>query len=126
MKTRAAIVTWVPRSGITGSLMDYWAILGPVGVTYLGQTAPACWYTWAEDALAPGEVVIPIPEEDAILEACIIGCAVLTGGGAVLHSAKVRPEDSVAVIGVGGVGTSAIKDGVYASGLPHHRRRCHG
>ena len=89
--------------------MDYWDILGPVGVTYRGQTAPACWYTWAEDALAPGEVVIPIPEEDAILEACIVGCAVLTGGAAVLHTAKVRPEDSVAVIGVGGVGTSAIK-----------------
>ena len=104
-----AIVTWIPRPGFTGPLSDFWDSLGPVGVTYRGQIVSSPWYTWAEDALAPGEIVIPIPKEDASLESCIVGCAVLTGGGAVLHTAKVRPEDSVAVIGAGGVGLSAIK-----------------
>ena len=33
----------------------------------------------------------------------------LTGAGAVLHTAKVRPGESVAVFGAGGVGLSAIK-----------------
>ena len=68
-----AIVSWVPRSGISGSLMDYWDILGPVGVTYRGQIAPACWYTWAEDALAPGEVVIPIPRRTPVSRAALLG-----------------------------------------------------
>ncbi len=40
--------------------------------------------------------------------AALFGCAVLTGVGAVLHSAAVRPGDSVAVFGLGGVGLSAL------------------
>ena len=40
--------------------------------------------------------------------AALFGCAVLTGVGAVLHCAAVRPGDSVAVFGLGGVGLSAL------------------
>ncbi len=40
--------------------------------------------------------------------AALFGCAVLTGVGAVLHSAAVSPGDSVAVFGLGGVGLSAL------------------
>jgi S-(hydroxymethyl)glutathione dehydrogenase/alcohol dehydrogenase len=41
--------------------------------------------------------------------ACLIGCAVVTGTGAVLNRARVRPGESVAVIGVGGIGQSAVQ-----------------
>ncbi|MGZ8362692.1 MAG: Zn-dependent alcohol dehydrogenase [Caulobacteraceae bacterium] len=40
--------------------------------------------------------------------ACLIGCAVITGYGAVAHTAGVRPGETVAVIGCGGVGLAAI------------------
>jgi len=40
--------------------------------------------------------------------AALFGCAVLTGAGAALHSARVAPEDTVAVFGLGGVGLSAL------------------
>ncbi|RJL32745.1 zinc-dependent alcohol dehydrogenase family protein [Bailinhaonella thermotolerans] len=40
--------------------------------------------------------------------AALFGCAVLTGAGAVVHSAAVTPHDSVAVFGLGGVGLSAL------------------
>jgi Zn-dependent alcohol dehydrogenase len=40
--------------------------------------------------------------------AALFGCAVLTGVGAVLHSARVRPGDSVAVFGLGGIGLAAL------------------
>jgi len=40
--------------------------------------------------------------------AALFGCAVLTGVGAVLHSANVAPGDSVAVFGLGGVGLAAL------------------
>ena len=39
----------------------------------------------------------------------IVGCAVLTGAGAVIHTTRVQPGDSVAVFGVGGVGLSAVR-----------------
>ncbi|MGH9213477.1 MAG: Zn-dependent alcohol dehydrogenase [Acidimicrobiales bacterium] len=41
--------------------------------------------------------------------ACLIGCGVLTGAGAVLNRAKVQPGQTVAVIGAGGIGQSAIQ-----------------
>lgn len=40
--------------------------------------------------------------------AALFGCAVLTGAGATLYSAQVRPGDTVAVVGLGGVGLSAL------------------
>jgi S-(hydroxymethyl)glutathione dehydrogenase/alcohol dehydrogenase len=41
--------------------------------------------------------------------ACLIGCAVVTGAGAVLNRAKVAPGQTVLVIGAGGVGQSVIQ-----------------
>jgi S-(hydroxymethyl)glutathione dehydrogenase/alcohol dehydrogenase len=41
--------------------------------------------------------------------ACLIGCAVLTGTGAVLNRAHVQPGETVAVIGAGGIGQSVIQ-----------------
>ena len=41
-------------------------------------------------------------------QAALIGCGVTTGVGAVIHTAKVEPGSTVAVIGCGGVGLSAI------------------
>jgi Zn-dependent alcohol dehydrogenase len=52
--------------------------------------------------------VVPMSQADPIDISCLIGCAVLTGAGAVLHTAKVGRGQSVAVFGVGGVGLSAI------------------
>lgn len=47
--------------------------------------------------------------------AALVGCAVITGVGAVLNKAKVKPGSSVAVIGTGGVGLNAIQGAVLAS-----------
>ena len=41
--------------------------------------------------------------------ACLIGCGVVTGAGAVLNRAKVRPGETVAIIGAGGIGLSALQ-----------------
>jgi Zn-dependent alcohol dehydrogenase len=49
---------------------------------------------------------------------CLIGCAVLTGAGAILHTAKVRPGQSLAVFGVGDVGLSAIGAAAIAGADP--------
>jgi S-(hydroxymethyl)glutathione dehydrogenase/alcohol dehydrogenase len=41
--------------------------------------------------------------------ACLLGCCITTGVGAVVHAAAIDPSDTVAVIGCGGVGISAIQ-----------------
>ncbi len=42
-------------------------------------------------------------------QACILGCAVMTGVGSVLNVARVQPGDAVAVLGCGGVGLSVVQ-----------------
>jgi Zn-dependent alcohol dehydrogenase len=47
--------------------------------------------------------------------ASLIGCAVVTGAGAVLNRAKVQPGETVAVVGAGGIGQSVIQGARLAS-----------
>ncbi len=58
--------------------------------------------------VAESQAVV-IPAEMPLTAACLIGCAVVTGAGAVLNRAKVRPGETVAVIGAGGIGQSVIQ-----------------
>lgn len=64
---------------------------------------------FAQETLVPATAVLPLPEGVPLAEAALLGCAVLTGYGAVHHSAAVRPGESVAVFGVGGVGLSVLQ-----------------
>ncbi|WP_223838878.1 zinc-binding dehydrogenase [Saccharopolyspora pogona] len=41
--------------------------------------------------------------------ACLLGCCVTTGVGAAVHGAQITPQDTVAVIGCGGIGIAAIQ-----------------
>jgi len=50
--------------------------------------------------------------------ACLVGCGVTTGYGSAVRTADIRPGDDVAVIGVGGVGMSALQ-GAVAAGARH-------
>jgi Zn-dependent alcohol dehydrogenase len=52
--------------------------------------------------------VVPVPDDIPPAVAALLGCAVLTGGGAVLNVAKPRPGQTVAVVGLGGVGMAAV------------------
>ncbi|MFG2101287.1 Zn-dependent alcohol dehydrogenase [Micromonospora echinaurantiaca] len=62
----------------------------------------------AEEVVVPQDAVIPVPAELPFDAAALLGCAVLTGVGAVRRTARVAPGDSVAVIGLGGVGLSVV------------------
>lgn len=57
--------------------------------------------------VVPGSLV-KIPEDVPMDVAALFGCGVITGAGAVFNSARVQPGASVAVIGLGGVGLSAV------------------
>jgi len=64
---------------------------------------------FAEQALIHENQLVAIDAAMPFEQAAIIGCAVATGGGAVLNVAKVQPGQSVAVFGCGGVGLNAIQ-----------------
>jgi S-(hydroxymethyl)glutathione dehydrogenase / alcohol dehydrogenase len=64
---------------------------------------------FATETVVAESACIPVPAGIDLEEAALLGCAVLTGVGAVLHAAVVRPGDSVAVIGLGGVGLCAVQ-----------------
>ncbi|CAM5587201.1 zinc-binding dehydrogenase [Streptomyces abikoensis] len=64
---------------------------------------------FAEETVVRADAAIPLPLGIPPVEAALLGCAVLTGYGAVHHSAKVRPGESVAVYGVGGVGLATLQ-----------------
>ena len=98
-----AIVTWVPKDPIRGR----WSP-DPGGATYHEEPLNGSTYTWGEDAQVWGGYVIKIADDNPKDISSIVGCAVLTGAGAVLNTARVRPGDSVAIYGIGGVGTSAL------------------
>lgn len=65
--------------------------------------------TFAERIVVQAGQAVTIPEDVPLATACLIGCAVLTGAGAVLHRARVEPGDSVVVIGAGGIGLNVIQ-----------------
>jgi S-(hydroxymethyl)glutathione dehydrogenase/alcohol dehydrogenase len=52
---------------------------------------------------------VVIDPEVPLEVACLIGCAVVTGAGAVLNRAKVQPGQTVVVIGAGGIGQSSVQ-----------------
>lgn len=63
---------------------------------------------FADEVVLPDHAVVPITEGIDLSHAALLGCAVLTGVGAVVNTAKVREGETVLVIGLGGIGLSAV------------------
>ncbi len=70
--------------------------------------------SFAEMMLVHEHAVAKIREDMPLDRAALIGCGVTTGVGAVIHTAKVEPGSTVAVIGCGGVGLSCINGAAIA------------
>ena len=69
---------------------------------------------FAEQALIHENQLVTIAKDVPFPQAALLGCAVLTGAGAVLNTANVRAGDSVVIIGAGGVGINAVTGAVLA------------
>ncbi len=88
-----------------GTMMDGTPRLSQDGRPVYHFSALACF---ADHTVVPQECCVPMRAEVPLTVAALIGCAVTTGVGAVLNTAKVKPGSSVAVFGAGGVGLSVI------------------
>ena len=87
-----------PRISMAGNAVGQFANLG----------------SFAEHMLVHEHAVAKIREDMPMDRAALIGCGVTTGVGAVIHTAKVEPGSTVAVIGCGGVGLSCVNGAVIA------------
>ncbi len=75
-----------------------------------GERVNAGWITtFNEYAVVPENRITKIPKESDLSIACLLGCAVTTGLGVIFNDANVRPAESVAVFGCGGVGLCSIQ-----------------
>lgn len=63
---------------------------------------------FATHAVVSRHSVVPVGADVPPAVAAVLGCALLTGGGAVLNVVRPRPETSVAIVGLGGVGMAAL------------------
>ncbi len=70
---------------------------------------------FAEYAVVSRRSLVRIDPELPLAEAALFGCAVLTGVGAVVNTARLRPGQTAAVVGLGGVGLAALL-GALAAG----------
>jgi len=75
---------------------------------HMGVSAFAQYATVSRRSLVKIEPDLPLDE------AALFGCAVLTGVGAVLNTARVTPGSTVAVVGLGGVGLASVLGAILA------------
>lgn len=69
---------------------------------------------WAEEVIVSSSAAVRIEPDVPTDVACVIGCAVQTGVGAAINTARVRPGDDVLVMGAGGIGVSIVQGAVIA------------
>ncbi len=73
--------------------------------------------SFAEQMVVVERAVVRIPEGVPLDRAALVGCAVITGVGAVFRTAQVTPGSTVAVIGCGGIGLNAIQAAALAGAV---------
>ena len=109
------LVTWVPRNAAEATTTPGRATLQVSdGLAIAGEKV----FTWADHTLVDEQFVVKVANDTSHDVTSIIGCAVMTGAGAVINTANVQPGQSVAVFGVGGVGLSAIVGAKMAGANP--------
>jgi len=79
---------------------------------YRPDGSPLAMYSMgglAEYAVVPATDVFPAPAGVPVTDACILGCAMMTAYSALKNQARVQPNEAVAVVGTGGVGSNVIQ-----------------
>jgi S-(hydroxymethyl)glutathione dehydrogenase/alcohol dehydrogenase len=65
--------------------------------------------TFAHHTVVHEASCIKIDKDLPLEKACLLGCGVVTGWGSAVYAAEVKPGDTVAVVGVGGIGSNAVQ-----------------
>ncbi|KOF14383.1 hypothetical protein AC244_27495 [Ensifer adhaerens] len=89
-----------------GTLRDGTSRFGKNGKTVFHYGATS---TFSELTVVPSQSAVPVARDAPLTALSLIGCAVSTGVGAALNTAKLSPQDRVAVVGCGGVGLNIVQ-----------------
>jgi len=125
------VLSWLPTCGVCPACMKGDLSLCANSTTYMGQGAlpsgevrlsrngsPLYHYsylsTFARYCVVDERSCVPLANDADLEVACLVGCAVTTGVGAVFNKAKVEPGASVVIFGGGGVGLSALMAARFA------------
>jgi Zn-dependent alcohol dehydrogenase len=111
------MVTWVPRTPGGRAAIPAKVLYRGEEVKY-GAPANVGTFTWSRDIVVDEQMVVPLDKKADVDATAPVGCAVMTGVGAAINSARVRPGDSCAIIGVGGVGLSVVAGCAIAGAYP--------
>lgn len=97
----------------------------------MGLDAPSTTYLWNGQAVNSGAIstflektivsenrLVPISPQIPLKEAALLGCAIPTGAGVVFNEMNVLENQSIAIFGVGGIGSSAILAAQHAKANP--------
>jgi S-(hydroxymethyl)glutathione dehydrogenase/alcohol dehydrogenase len=104
------VLSWIKGSGIeAGGAVYAW---GERKVNAGGVT------TFQRHAVVSENRLTPLPAGLPMDVAVLLGCAAPTGMGAVYNVLKLRPGDSIAVFGTGGIGLNALMAAALAGGMP--------
>ena len=98
-----SLMTHALPSGDTGLSRDGSPVLRGVGVA-----------AFAEYAITTAHGAVKIPADVPLEVACVIGCAMQTGAGAVFNIARLEPGATALIMGLGGVGLAAVQGAVIA------------
>lgn len=125
------VLSWLPTCGVCPACMRGDLSLCANSTTYMGAGAlpsgeirlsrrgsPLYHYsylsTFARHAVVDERSCVVLDADADMEAACLVGCAVTTGVGAVFNKAKVEPGSSVIIFGGGGVGLSALMAARFA------------
>ncbi len=108
---RPALCSEGMRIRTTGCLLD-----GSTRFTLDGQSIKHfCGVSsFCEYSVVPERAVLKVPEDLPLDRAALLGCAVVSGVGAVFNAARIKPGSSVAVFGTGGVGLNVVQGAAIA------------
>ena len=99
------VITWVAAFGPDGTRRrDPVLVRLPDG----REIQQAGVFTWAEQTVVDEQFLVALPDDLSPIATGVVGCAVITGAGAVLQSIGLQRGQSIAVFGAGGVGLCAI------------------
>ena len=113
---RSVLCEEVARAAAQGTMWDGTTRFREVGgkpIHHLSLVSSFCEYT-----VVPHNGAITVDPAVSPEEACLLGCGAMAGIGAALNTAEVRPGESVAVFGCGGVGLSVVQGAKLCNALP--------
>jgi NDMA-dependent alcohol dehydrogenase len=70
--------------------------------------------TFSEYTTASIQSALKVPDDLPLDKICLLGCGVSTGWGSSVNAAELKPGQTVIIIGIGGVGISAVQGAVHA------------